>query len=131
MKKYFKSSFKLNTIIFCSGAIATFAIPPFSMFLFIFTLGFGIYLITLSATLMKTFVSGWFLGFGWFSFGLYWIGSAFMVVDTYHKVLMPFAIVILPSILAIFWGLACLLAKLFTKKKSFFNIFNNSFLNII
>ena len=116
MKKYYKSSLRLNTIIFFSGAIATFAIPPFSIFLLIFTLGYGIYLITLSPSLMKTFVSGWFLGFGWFSFGLYWIGSAFMVVDTYHKVLMPFAVVILPSILATFWGFACLFAKLLTKK---------------
>jgi apolipoprotein N-acyltransferase len=39
-----------------------------------------------------------------------------MVADTYHKVLMPLAIVILPSVLAIFWGIACVFAKLLTKK---------------
>ena len=116
MVNYHKSTLLKNIVIFCSGAIATFAIPPLSNFLFIFAFGFGIYLITLSSSLKKTFLSGWFFGFGWFSFGLYWIGSAFMVVDTYHKVLMPFAIVILPSILATFWGLACLFANLFTKK---------------
>ncbi len=106
-----------NIIIFCSGAIANLAIPPFYIFPSVFALGFGIYLITLSPSFMKSFVSGWFLGFGWFTFGLYWIGSAFMVADTFHKVLMPFAIVILPSILAIFWGFACVFAKLLTKKK--------------
>ena len=116
MANYYKSTFLHNIIIFCSGAIATFAIPPLSIFLFIFALGFGIYLITLSSTLKKTFLSGWFLGFGWFSFGLYWIGSAFLVADTFHKILMPFAIVILPCLLSIFWGLACIFAKLLTKK---------------
>ena len=116
MKKYYKSSLWFNTIIFCSGAIATFSIPPFSIFLLVFTLGFGIYLTTLSPSLKKTFISGWFLGFGWFSFGLYWIGSAFTVADTYHKMLMPIAVIILPSILAIFWGLACFISKLLTKK---------------
>ena len=117
MDKYHKFKFFFNNIIiFCSGAIATFAVPPFSIFPFIFALGFGIYLININSSLIKTFVSGWFLGFGWFSFGLYWIGSAFMVADTYHKVLMPFAIIILPSTLATFWGFACICAKLLTKK---------------
>jgi len=116
MKKFYKSSLWFNATIFCSGAIATFAIPPFSIFLFVFALGFGIYLTTLSTSLKKTFISGWFLGFGWFSFGLYWIGSAFLVADTYHKVLMPIAIIILPSLLATFWGGACVFSKLLTKK---------------
>ena len=116
MKKYYKFKFLSNIIIFCSASIATFSIPPFSFFFLIFVLGFGIYLITLRSSLKQTFIAGWFLGFGWFAFGLYWIGSAFMVADTYHKVLMPLAIVILPSVLAIFWGLACVFAKLLTKK---------------
>ena len=116
MKKYYKSAVWLNATIFFSGAIATFAVPPFSIFLFIFALGFGVYLTTSNTSLKKTFISGWFLGFGWFSFGLYWIGSAFMVADTYHKVLMPVAIIILPSILAVFWGFACVLSKLISKK---------------
>ncbi len=116
MLQYYKSKIWYNILIFFSGAFATFAIPPISIFIFIFALGYGIYLITLSSSLKKTFISGWLLGFGWFSFGLFWIGSAFMVDETYHKVLMPFAIIILPSVLAIFWGLACFFAKLLTKK---------------
>ena len=120
MNKYYKSKFLRNILIFCSASIATFSIPPFSFFFLIFVLGFGIYLITLHSSLKQTFIAGWFLGFGWFAFGLYWIGSAFMVADTYHKVLMPLAIIILPSTLAIFWGFACVFAKLLTKKKSIF-----------
>jgi len=82
MNKYYKSKFLCNILIFCSASIATFSIPPFSFFFLIFVLGFGIYLITLRSSLKQTFIAGWFLGFGWFAFGLYWIGSAFMVADT-------------------------------------------------
>ena len=116
MANYYKSTLWHNISIFCSGAIATFAIPPISIHLFVFALGFGIFLISQSSSLKKIFLSGWFFGFGWFSFGLYWIGSAFLVTDTYHILLMPIAIVLLPSILSCFWVLAGLLTKLVTKK---------------
>ena len=105
-------------MIFSAGAVSTFAIPPFSFFLTIFFLGFGIYKISFLSSLRETFLTGWVLGFGWFLFGLYWIGSAFIVADTYHIYFMPFAVILLPSLLAIFWGLAFLLAKLFTRNKA-------------
>ena len=104
-------------IFFFLGAISTLAVPPFSFFLTIFFLGFGIYKISLLSSLKQTFFAGWALGFGWFLFGLYWIGSAFIVADTYHIYFMPFAVIFLPSLLAIFWGFAFLFAKLFTRNK--------------
>ena len=104
-------------IFFFLGAISTLAVPPFSFFLTIFFLGFGIYKISLLSSIKQTFLAGWALGFGWFLFGLYWIGSAFIVADTYHIYFMPFAVIILPSLLAVFWGLAFLFAKLFTRNK--------------
>ena len=112
MKKIYKT---LN--FFFLGAISTFAVPPFSFFLTIFFLGFGIYKISLLSSIKQTFLAGWALGFGWFLFGLYWIGSAFIVADTYHIYFMPFAVIFLPSLLAVFWGLAFLFAKLFTRNK--------------
>src|SRR5210317_586776 len=113
MKKIYKV-----VMIFSAGAVSTFAIPPFSFFLTIFFLGFGIYKISFLSSLRETFLTGWVLGFGWFLFGLYWIGSAFIVADTYHIYFMPFAVILLPSLLAIFWGLAFLFAKLLTKNKA-------------
>lgn len=112
MKKIYKV-----VMIFSAGAVSTFAIPPFSFFLTIFFLGFGIYKISFLSSLRETFLTGWVLGFGWFLFGLYWIGSAFIVADTYHIYFMPFAVILLPSLLAIFWGLAFLFAKLLTRNK--------------
>ncbi len=127
----FKNFTKLNYIlIYISGAIATFSIPPVSFFPFIFCIGFGIYSINYSNKLAKTFIAGWFLGFGWFSFGLYWIGSAFIVADKYHIYMMPIAIILLPSFLALFWGCACVIAKLLTKDKTFSIIYIIIFLSL-
>ena len=130
MNKILNSS-KLNyTIIFFSGAIATFSNPPFSIYPLFFSLGFGIFLINFTTSLLKTFFAAWFLGLGWFSFGLYWIGSAFIVVDTYQTFLMPLAIIFLPSFLALFWGCACVCAKLLSKNKKFSVIYIIIFLSL-
>ena len=115
----FLASPKFNYLsLYIVGAIATFSIPPFSIFPLFIGIGFGFYLINFQSSLIKIFLSGWFLGFGWFSFGLYWIGSAFFMADTYHIFLMPIAIILLPSLLAVFWGCACVCAKLINKKTS-------------
>jgi apolipoprotein N-acyltransferase len=117
MKSLFESKLKFYIFIFFVGGLATFTVPPFSFFLFIFALGFGIYKISFIKSLKKSFLAGWTLGFGWFLFGLYWIGSAFIVADTFHVYFMPVAVILLPSLLAIFWGVAFFLAKLLTKKQ--------------
>ena len=101
----------LYLVLFFIGGLTTFSLPPFSNFPLIFILGFGIHIIYKINSLKKTFYAGWFLGFGWFSFGLYWIGSAFLISNTYQVFLMPLAVIILPSILAVFWALAFWLAK--------------------
>ena len=116
----FLSSPKYNYLSFyIVGAIATFSAPPFSILPLIIGIGFGLYRINFQTSLIKIFISGWFLGFGWFSFGLYWIGSAFFMADTYHVFLMPIAIVLLPSLLAVFWGIACVCAKLINRNTKF------------
>ena len=119
--KFFMNKLNESTILLCTlnffiGAIATLAVTPFSFFPLIFVLGFAIYRISLIPSLKKTFIASWFLGFGWFSFGLYWIGSAFLVADTYHMYLMPLSVIILPSILATLWSGAFFLAKILTPK---------------
>lgn len=56
---------------------------------------------------------GWWFGFGYFLFGLYWIGEAFLVEADIFGWLMPFAVTIMPAGLALFFagvtGLAGLL----------------------
>ena len=88
MEKLHNSNYLFCFLIFSIGAISTFAIPPFSFLPLIFALGFGIYLISFISSFKKIFLAGWLLGFGWFSFGLYWIGIAFLVSDNYRVFIM-------------------------------------------
>ena len=57
-------------------------------------------------------VVGWWFGFGYFLFGLYWIGEAFLVEAETFAWMLPFAVTLLPAGLARFFGLATILARL-------------------
>ncbi|MGL1921342.1 MAG: apolipoprotein N-acyltransferase [Hyphomicrobiales bacterium] len=61
----------------------------------------------------SAFWVGLSFGFGYFFFGLLWVGEAFLVDANAHLALLPFAITLLPLLLSVFWGLACLTARLF------------------
>ncbi len=130
MKKFLISPIFNYLTLYFAGAIATFSHPPFSILPLIFGIGFGIYRINFQDSLTKIFLSAWFLGFGWFSFGLYWIGSAFFMADTYHILFMPIAIILLPSLLAVFWGFACICAKLINRKTKFSILYIIAFLSL-
>ena len=47
---------------------------------------------------------GWSFGFGYFLFGLYWIGEAFLVEADKFAWLLPFAVTLLPAFLALFFS---------------------------
>ena len=58
---------------------------------------------------------GWAFGFGYFLFGLYWIGKAFLVEAGVFIFLMPIAMTLMPAGLAVFYGAAIGLASLYWK----------------
>jgi apolipoprotein N-acyltransferase len=55
---------------------------------------------------------GWWFGFGYFLAGLYWLGYAFLVDAATFGWLLPFAVLGLPAILAIYTALGVMLARL-------------------
>ena len=55
---------------------------------------------------------GWCFGFGYFLPGLFWIGEAFLVEAEKFAVLMPFAVLMMPAGLALFWAAAAAAAAL-------------------
>jgi apolipoprotein N-acyltransferase len=59
------------------------------------------------------FWTGWWFGFGYFLAGLWWIGAAVLVDAENFAWALPLAVVGLPAILAVFFGLACALANVF------------------
>ena len=56
---------------------------------------------------------GWAFGFGYFLVGLHWIGFPFVVDSDRHAWMLPFAIMLFPAGLALFWGAAVALAGRF------------------
>ena len=63
----------------------------------------------------KAAVIGWAFGFGYFLFGLYWIGKAFLVEAGVFLFLMPIAMTLMPAGLALFYALAIALAAVYWK----------------
>jgi apolipoprotein N-acyltransferase len=61
----------------------------------------------------KAAATGWAFGFGYFLFGLYWIGKAFLVEAGIYIFLMPIAMTLMPAGLALFYALAIGFAALF------------------
>ncbi len=61
--------------------------------------------------LVPAFAVGWWFGFGYFLAGLWWIGAAFLVEAKDFGWLMPFAVVLLPAGLALFFGLGVAAAR--------------------
>ncbi|MFB9949940.1 apolipoprotein N-acyltransferase [Rhizobium puerariae] len=110
-------------VAFLAGAIGALALPPFGFFatLFVsFTLlvwlmdgstgspGGGLF-----ARFRSAFWLGWFFGFGYFVAGLWWLGNALLVEADEFAWALPLAVLGLPAYLAIFYGLATALARLF------------------
>ena len=64
----------------------------------------------------KTFFKyGWYFGFGYFLFSLYWIVIS-LTFDQSFKFLIPVAIILIPAFLGIFYGLITYLFSIFYSK---------------
>ena len=63
--------------------------------------------------LAPAFRIGWVFGFGYFIAGLWWLGAAMLNDGDAFLWAIPFAVLVLPAILAIYFGLACCLARAF------------------
>jgi apolipoprotein N-acyltransferase len=64
------------------------------------------------APLRAAFVDGWFWGFGYLVAGLWWLGAAFLVEADQFAWALPFGVVGLPAVLALFPALGFALARL-------------------
>lgn len=108
-------------ILVVAGAIAATSAPPL-FFLPALFLALPVWIWALDGaerkrTLMgrvfgAAFRIGFGFGLGYFSAALHWLGAAFIQQGGIFLVLMPFGIVGLAAILAVFWGLGSALAHL-------------------
>ncbi|KUO56969.1 MAG: apolipoprotein N-acyltransferase [Alphaproteobacteria bacterium BRH_c36] len=100
-----------------AGSLSVLAMAPFFLWPVLFlTLPVLVWLIDAPAPgqspLRAATHDGWWYGFGYFFFGLFWIGEAFLVEADIFAWMIPFAITLMPAGLAVFTAAACAAAKL-------------------
>ncbi len=116
-----------RAIGFLAGAAGAAALPPLDVFPALFiTMVTSIWLIdgcvhgaksnglrslSLRHSAWAAALDGWFLGFGYFVAGLWWLGSAFLVEADKFAWAIPFAVAGLPAVLACFTGFGFALAR--------------------
>ncbi|MBB4953058.1 apolipoprotein N-acyltransferase [Agrobacterium vitis] len=109
-------------LAFVSGAACALALPPVSFLAPVF-LSFPVLVWLLdgasgdphkrwSVGLRQAFYIGWLFGFGYCVAGLWWLGNALMVEADEFAWALPLAVLGLPAVLALFYGLACAGARL-------------------
>ena len=119
MLNLFKSFLNSLYVIFL-GAISSYSLPPYNYFIinFITFSLFFIFLIRKKRKLSNNksfFKYGWYFGFGYFLFSLYWVVIS-LTFDESFKFLIPLAIILLPAFLAMFYGLITYLFAIFYSK---------------
>ena len=108
---------------FLSGAFATLTQPPFDLFIAGFV-SFPILVWLIDGALARADAGpirrvlpaamvGWWFGFGYFVSGLWWIGTALLVVADQFAWALPLAVLGLPAFLAIFYAFATMVARNF------------------
>lgn len=105
---------------FAGGAIAVLAEPPFDFFAAA-VVAFPLLVLLLDGAaaapgvgairrMAPAFATGWWFGFGFFVAGLWWVGNALMVEADRFAWALPLALLALPALLAVFFGVATALA---------------------
>ena len=121
MKSILTYKFLIYVIPFLLGLFTSFSLPPYN-FLIINFITFPTLLFFLTHNYKKSkwisFKIGWLFGFGYFISNLYWITNS-LTFEEIFKPLIPFALIIIPLFLGIFYGFGTLICSLFNLKKNF------------
>ncbi len=111
---------------FVLGALAALSMPGWGYIPLLFA-GYSCFyvLILKTKSRMLSFIKGWLFGLGYFVIGLHWIANALLVDDNPYRWAYPIALVGLPALFSIYWGLAALLTRLLHQRTdiSFFILF--------
>ena len=115
-------------VAFAAGACGALAMAPFDFFpAFFIPMVAAVWLLDGSAqgfkgegwrndslirSTLEAARDGWWLGFGFFVAGLWWLGAACLVEPDQFAWVLPFAVFGLPAVLALFTGLGFAIARL-------------------
>jgi apolipoprotein N-acyltransferase len=112
-------------LAFVAGALSALAMAPFNAWPILFlTIPVMVWLIDGAGAgrlggIPAAALSGWWFGFGYFVAGLYWTGYALLVDADTFAWLLPFAIMGLPALLALFMAFGFAMARLIWTADSF------------
>ena len=115
----------IYNIPFFLGFVSSFSLPPYNFLVINFIVFPALFFFLISNyknSKWISFVIGWSFGFGYFISNLYWITNSLTFYEMY-KPLIPFALIIIPLFLGVFYGLITLLCSLFNLEKNFSTIF--------
>jgi apolipoprotein N-acyltransferase len=103
------------------GSVSSLSLPPYNYLIInFFTFSALFIFLFKKSKITKSkkhfFIYGWLFGFGYFLSSLYWI-SISLTFDQNFKFLIPIALILVPSFLGIFYGLATFCFKISNSKK--------------
>ena len=99
---YFLMGWRQNITIVLLGMIAATALPPWFFTPGIFSFAILGFLLSKSTGLLEAARVSWFFSFGFHLIGIHWISNAFLVDSDQFGVFIPFVVVGLPAVLALF-----------------------------
>ncbi len=107
-------------LLFILGGLTSLSLPPFNLFILNFFTFSGFFVFLFKKLDERNekknfFFYGWFFGFGYFLTNLYWVTIS-LTFDKNFSFLIPFALIFIPSFLALFYGLITLIFYLFNPK---------------
>ncbi len=103
------SGWRRGCVAIFLGVAAALSLPPYDAWPLLFVAVPGVLVMLEALTrrdIRKSFLLGWWFGFGYFLFAFHWIGFAFLVNAKDYLWMMPFAVGGLSAAMAIYWGLA-------------------------
>ena len=113
----------LNALYLISlGALSSYSLPPYNYFIINF-ITFSLLFVfifkkkKIYSDNKSLFKYGYYFGFGYFLFSLYWI-SISLTFDQSFKFLVPLVIILLPAFLSIFYGLVTYFFSIFYSKNT-------------
>ena len=123
MTLIYKNQILLYLFVFVLGLISSFSLPPYNLFyLNFFSYPAFLWVLLLKPKdKLKSFYVGWMFGFGYFISNLYWITNSLTFEDIFRP-LIPFALVLIPLFLGLFYGLSTLTFSFLNPKKNFLSI---------
>ena len=123
MTLLYKNKILSYILVFSLGLISSFSLPPYNLFYVNFFLYPALLWILLifSKDKIISFNFGWIFGFGYFISNLYWITNS-LTFEEIFKPLIPFALILIPLFLGLFYGFSTLAFSFLKPKKNILSI---------